>query len=76
MSNVFLNGNRAVKVNAAQVPWGYSDKAILYDIDGYQRWVSKRYSKFYKTGETDKGWDKGELLIEEWLYNKIFHDEA
>lgn len=67
MADVTLNEKPAVKVNAKPVMWGSTKKARLYDIDGDEKWVSRKCSKFNKEEQT--------LIIEEWLYNKLFEDE-
>jgi hypothetical protein len=72
MSEITLNGKRAVKVNAKHVTWGASDKALLFDIDGDERWVPRSVSKF---DVTDSKKQEGTLLIEEWFYKKLFPDE-
>jgi hypothetical protein len=64
MNETVLNGRPAIKVNAKHVMWGATDKAMLYDIDGDQKWVPRKVSKFNK--------QEGTLLIEEWFYNKLF----
>jgi len=64
MSAIILNDKPAVKVNAKPIMWGSTEKARLFDIDGDQRWVSRKYSHFNE--------DKNTLVIEEWLFKKMF----
>jgi hypothetical protein len=64
MSDVFLHGKRAIKVNAKIVLWGVTSKAKLYNIDGDERWIPNSLCEFDEKENT--------LLIEEWFYNKLF----
>lgn len=63
---MFLNGCRAVKVNAKPIMWGASKKARLYNIDGDEVWVPRSLSKYDEK--------EGTLLIEEWFYNRLFEN--
>ena len=67
MSNVFLHGKRAVKVNAKFILWGITDKAKLYSIDGDEKWVPNSLCEYDRKNKT--------LVIEEWFYNKMFEDD-
>ena len=77
MSNYLLLHNKsAVKVNAKHVMWGVTEKACMYSINGDIRWVPKKHSKFTLHKEQKfSGHDYGELIIEEWLYNRLFPNE-
>jgi hypothetical protein len=68
MSNVFLHGKPAVKVNGEFVLWGVTDKAKLYNIDGDEKWIPNSLCEY-----NDK---EKSLIIEEWFYNKIFENES
>lgn len=73
MAEIFLNGNPAVKVNAEPKMWGITDKARLYDIDGDERWVSRKHSKFTPHKKQKfSGHEHGVLVVEEWLFKKMF----
>jgi hypothetical protein len=71
MHGIWLNGKAATKVNAKRLLWGSSDRAQLYSIDGDERWISKRFSAFTQTSPDGQG----ELIIEDWLYKKLFQNE-
>lgn len=64
MSDIFLHGNRAVKVNATKVMWGITGKARLYNIDGDEKWIPNSVHEYNGKEKT--------LIIEEWFYNKLF----
>jgi len=64
MSDMFLHGKRAIKVNAQIVLWGVASKAKLYNIDGDERWIPNSLCEFDEKENT--------LIIEEWFYNKLF----
>jgi hypothetical protein len=64
MSDVFLHGKRAIKVNAQIVLWGVTPKAKLYNIDGDEQWIPNSLCEFDEKENT--------LVIEEWFYNKLF----
>jgi hypothetical protein len=64
MSNVFLHGKPAVKVNGEFVLWGVTDKAKLYNIGGNEKWLPNSLCEY-----NDK---EKSLIIEEWFYNKLF----
>jgi hypothetical protein len=64
---MFLNGKRAVKVNAKPIMWGASNKARLYNIDGDEKWVPRSISKYNEK--------EGTLIIEEWFYDKLFPND-
>lgn len=68
-----LNGKPAVRVNAFPVAWGATDESRLYNIGGDEKWIAKKYSDFRPNkGEERKMEPNGKLIIEKWLYNKIF----
>jgi len=80
---MFINGKRAVKVNAKKVIWGRKQggKAQLYNVDGDQKWIPdslcmfKEDEEFTKKAAENKGFSgdiPGTLLIEEWFYKKLF----
>jgi len=77
MSDYLLLHNKpAVKVIAEHVMWGVTDKARMYSIGGDIRWVSKKHSKFTLHKEQKfSGHNYGELIIEEWLYKKLFAND-
>jgi hypothetical protein len=67
MSDIFLHGNRAVKVNAKSKMWGVTDAARLYNIDGDDKWIPNSLCEYNEK--------EGTLIIEEWFYNKLFNNE-
>lgn len=66
--SIFLNKKPAVKVNAKPVMWGATDKSRLYNIDGEEKWVLKRCSKYNSEEKT--------LIIEKWLYKRLFPNKS